>query len=67
MNIKIRDDIGKKLQERVTTGKEFKDVETYVNYILEQVIQKMAAKPANLAKSDEEKVKERLRGLGYLD
>jgi len=73
MEIKIKEEITKKLQERVDSTDEFNNVEEYVDYILKQVVERLEGeKPEKeegpvFSKEDEEKVKERLKGLGYLD
>lgn len=76
MNIEIPKEIAERLQKRVDESDgEFKTVEDYVKYILEQVVERLANEgPAEekkeeqtFSEEDEEKVKERLRALGYLD
>ncbi len=73
MKIEIPEQISKKLQERVNRTNEFNNVEEYVNYILKQVVERLEKEKDTsqeepvFSKEDEEKVKERLRGLGYLD
>ncbi len=64
MKINISDDVAKKLQERVK-GSKFKDVEEYVDFVLKKVVKKLEEK--RMTKQDEDKVKQRLRSLGYLD
>jgi hypothetical protein len=72
MKIEIPEDLVKKLQKRVDSTDEFDSVEAYVIYILKQVVERLETenkedeKPA-FSEEDEEKVKERLRSLGYLD
>ncbi len=72
MKIEIPEDLVKKLQKRVDSTDEFDSVEAYVSYILKQVVERLETenkedeKPA-FSEEDEEKVKERLRSLGYLD
>ena len=71
MKIDIPEDLAKKLQKRVDSTDEFDSVEAYVSYILKQVVERLEneskeEKPA-FSEEDEEKVKERLRSLGYLD
>lgn len=53
-------------------GKEkgFDTTEDYINYVLDQVAEKAKEKMAEdegFSDEDEEKVKRRLKGLGYLD
>lgn len=70
--VKIKKEILKKLEKRAKESGSFKNVDEYVNYVLQQVVDKLenekktSQKPA-YSKKDEEKVKERLRSLGYLD
>lgn len=51
--------------------KGFDSTEEYVNYVLDQVAdkakRKMSEDDRDFSTEDEEKVKEKLRGLGYLD
>ena len=58
----------KKVEERID-GTGFTSVSSYVTYILREIIanenQKHSDEP--FSKEDEERVKERLRALGYLD
>ncbi len=64
------------LQTIVSSSKEFSDVSAYASYILEQVVAKkkqstatsQSAEPmAKYSKEDEDKIRERLKNLGYLD
>ncbi|MFH0837425.1 MAG: CopG family transcriptional regulator [Candidatus Aenigmatarchaeota archaeon] len=64
MQVNVSDKIAEKLKERVKTT-QFDNLDDYVNYILEQVVRKLEG--SGLTKGDEEKVKERLRSLGYLE
>ena len=71
--VELSDKIFKALEKRIKDTKEFKDVNSYVEYILKQVIDRIeeeSSEPSDepvFSKEDEEKVKERLKGLGYLD
>lgn len=52
--------------------KEFDTTDEYINYVLDQVAEKAKRKMAedegeDFSEEDEEKVKRRLKGLGYLD
>jgi len=70
MKVEIKKDIEKALQKRVDSSDEFKNVEEYVNYVLQQVVDKLDGEQqeeSNYSEEDEEKVKERLKSLGYLD
>ncbi|MDY6777647.1 MAG: CopG family transcriptional regulator [Candidatus Nanohaloarchaea archaeon] len=68
--VKIDEDIYTLLAERAEE-KDFDDTDEYVHYVLDQVADKIRRKKGRdkegFSKEDEEKVKERLRGLGYLD
>jgi hypothetical protein len=72
MNVKIKEDIAKKLKKRFEENDDFKNVEEYVNYILKQVAERLDSEKENsenedFSEEDEAKVKERLKSLGYLD
>ena len=72
MKIEVKDKIAKKLQKRVDDSDEFKNIEEYVEYILKQVVERLeeesgSDKEEAYSEEDEEKVKERLKALGYLD
>jgi len=59
------------IQKRVD-GSEFTTVDEYVTYVLSQVLEQVEGgeKPpeeAEMSDEDEEKVKERLRALGYIE
>lgn len=58
------------LEKRVKDKKEFKTVEEYVSDLIKQVTKRLrdeTEEDDSYSKEDEEKVKERLRSLGYLD
>jgi len=55
----------KKIEERIK-GTGFTSVSSYVTYVLREIIaEEEEAEP--FSKEDEERVKQRLRALGYLD
>lgn len=58
----------KRLRKRVKDT-EFETVSKYVTYVLEEVLSSLEEdeQEEDISKEDEEKVKERLRALGYLD
>lgn len=67
--ISIPKPLADKLKERIE-GTGFNSVSSYVTYILRQVISGIEMdkeKKEAFSEEDERKVKERLRGLGYLD
>ncbi|HDM23023.1 MAG TPA: CopG family transcriptional regulator [Methanomicrobia archaeon] len=60
--------LAKKIEERIKdTG--FNSVSSYVTYVLREVLSSLEEekKEEVFTKEEEEKVKERLRALGYLD
>ncbi len=71
MQIKIDNKIAERLRKRVDESDEFENVEEYVDYILKQIIERLDSEKQEekqtYSEEDEKKVKERLRGLGYLD
>ena len=56
----------KKVEERIK-GTGFTSVSSYVAYVLREVISEEEDETEPFSKEDEERVKERLRALGYLD
>ena len=65
--IKISKDLFEKIKKRIK-GTGFKSVDYYVEYVLKEVLSEMDEETdEELSKEDEEKVKDRLRALGYLD
>ncbi len=67
MRVEIKDTTVKELEKRSKdTGS--KDVTAYINYILEQVVERLhSEKPQKKDKDEERAVRERLRSLGYVD
>jgi metal-responsive CopG/Arc/MetJ family transcriptional regulator len=53
--------------EDMIKGTEIESVSRYVTKIIKKSLEKEEGKPKSLSKEDEEKVKERLKALGYLD
>lgn len=65
--VKIPENIYEKIQERIKDT-EFKSVDEYVTYVLQEVLASLEEEEENVfTEEEEEKVKERLRALGYLD
>ena len=65
--VKISNDILEKIKESIK-GTEFKSVEEYITFVLEDVIKDEHEEPEEVfSEEDEKKEKERLRALGYLD
>ncbi len=67
VQINISKDISDKIKKRIE-GTGFESVDSYIEYVLKEVLSEMEEeRDEELSKEDEEKVKERLRALGYLD
>lgn len=64
--IKIPKKLLGKIEERIK-GTEFKSVDEYTTFVLEEVVKDEEEPEEVFSKEDEQKVKERLRALGYLD
>ena len=56
----------KKIEERIK-GTGFTSVSSYVTYVLREIIAEDETEEEAFSKEDEERVKERLRALGYLE
>ena len=56
----------KKVEERIK-GTGFTSVSSYVTYVLREVISEEEDEAEPFTKEDEERVKERLKALGYLE
>jgi len=66
--IKIPKDLIQRIEEHIKQT-EFESVDDYATFVLEEVIKEVSEdEPEEIfSEEDEEKVKERLRALGYLD
>ena len=65
--ITIPDSLYKKIEKRVKET-DFDSVSDYIAYVLEEVLASLKQeKEQAFSKEEEEKVKERLKALGYLD
>ena len=66
--VSIPVELAEKIEKRIE-GTGFHSISSYVTYVLRQVISSIEEdeKKEVFSKEDEEKVKERLRGLGYLE
>jgi len=64
--ISIPTSLYKKIEEAVK-GSEIGSVANYVSKVLRESLSKDEAAPEVFSKEDEEKVKERLKALGYID
>lgn len=65
-SVSIPMELFKKVEDRIE-GTGFTSVSSYVAYVLREVIASESEEEEPFSKEDEEKVKERLRALGYLD
>lgn len=66
IDVSIPASLYKKIEERIK-GTETDSVSSYVTKVIEENLTKEEGTPESLNKEDEEKVKERLKALGYLD
>lgn len=70
MNIEIDDGIYEVLEARAEE-KDFEETDEYIEHLLKQVVDKIKkekeAGESSYSEEEEEKVKDRLRDLGYLD
>ena len=64
--IQIPTALYKKIEERIK-GTGFASVSDYVTYVLREIIAEDEEEEEEFSKEDEERVKERLRALGYLE
>jgi Arc/MetJ-type ribon-helix-helix transcriptional regulator len=65
--ILIPTSLAEKIKKRIE-GTEFTSLSSYVTYVLREVISEIEDdRTEAFSKEDEERVKERLRSLGYLD
>ncbi len=69
MKIEIDNKIAERLKKRAEEKDDFNSLEEYVNYILKQVVERLnnEEKDQEFSEEDEEKVKQRLKSLGYMD
>jgi len=66
-NIQIPTTLANKIKKRIK-GTEFASISSYVTYVLREILSDTEEKTEEtFTKEDEEKVKKRLRALGYLD
>jgi hypothetical protein len=73
-NIQLQDELYAQLEQVVKASNEFTSVDQYAAYILDQVVKKKqqaqaneVEKNTNYSQADEDKIRERLKNLGYLD
>jgi len=66
MEISIPTQLFEKIKERIK-GTGFTSVSSYVKYVLEELLSEEEEEKVSYTKEDEEKIKARLRALGYID
>ena len=64
--ISIPTPLFRKVEERIR-GTGFTSVSSYVTYVLREVVSEESGEEEPFTEEDEERVKERLRALGYID
>ena len=64
--VSIPTSLYQKIEEKIK-GTEFSSVSSYVTKLLREALSKEEEKQEVFSKEDEEKVKERLKALGYID
>ncbi len=64
--VDISDKLYSEIEKRVKESEEFESVEGYITFVLEELLKDEEEEEYSLSEEDEEKVKDRLRGLGYL-
>ncbi len=65
MTISISKEVYDKILKYIQTHGGFNSVEEFIEFVINEVLSEETAGPA-YSKEDEEKIKERLRALGYL-
>jgi Arc/MetJ-type ribon-helix-helix transcriptional regulator len=66
MNVSIPTSLYKRIEEKIKDS-EIKSVSSYITKVLRESLSEEKAGAEALSKEDEEKVKERLKALGYID
>jgi len=66
VNISVPKSIVEKIEKRIKQT-DFNSVSSYVSYVLKEILSEDEEEDVVFSKEDEERVKERLRALGYLD
>ncbi|MGD8535435.1 MAG: CopG family transcriptional regulator [Candidatus Aminicenantes bacterium] len=66
IDVSIPASLYKKIEEKIK-GTEADSVSSYVTKVIKEYLAKEEGASESLSKEDEEKVKERLKALGYLD
>jgi len=65
-NVSIPTSLYKRIEEKIKDS-EIKSVSSYISKVLRESLSEEKAGAEALSKEDEEKVKERLKALGYID
>jgi Arc/MetJ-type ribon-helix-helix transcriptional regulator len=66
VKVELPKSIIEKIKKRIS-GTGFDSVSSYIAYVLDEILSEMEDDKNDFTEEDEEKVKERLRALGYLD
>lgn len=66
VSVKIPAQLHERIKKRIK-GTDFSSVSDYVTYVLREVLASLDEESEVFTEEEEEKVKERLRALGYLD
>ncbi|HDN50526.1 MAG TPA: CopG family transcriptional regulator [Thermoplasmatales archaeon] len=64
--VSIPTTLAEKLKKKIE-GTGFTSLSSYVTYVLRELVANMGEDDEAFSKEDEERIKERLRALGYLD
>lgn len=65
-DVSIPTSLYEKVKEKIE-GTEFASVSDYVTYALKEILAEKEEEEESFTKEDEEKIKERLRALGYIE
>ena len=73
-SLELNEELYTQLEHIVSESQEFSSVQAYAEYILKQVVEKKSksqtaavTQDAKYSKDDEDKIRDRLKNLGYLD
>ncbi|MCD6222415.1 MAG: CopG family transcriptional regulator [Thermoplasmata archaeon] len=64
--IEIPETLAKKIEDMIKDTS-FNSISDYITYVLEELLEDMEEEEETFSEEEEEKIKERLRALGYLD
>lgn len=65
-SVSIPISLAEKIEKRIK-GTEFPSISAYITFVLEEVVSDEEEDNEELSKEDDERIKARLRSLGYLD